>query len=140
MSKLYIYMYKQTDVYIPYNILYILYFIYIKLGNDQQMRQVTENGSMLRPSVTLILQRILNYLILYHFVESWKGCSFLTPSHSLYYTMLLLVYSPSCASYACCFSSISVPFIWPLLQAWNLLSISPLTVYLNIAVCPELSY
>lgn len=63
-------MYKQTDVYIPYNILYILYFIYIKLGNDQQMRQVTENGSMLRPSVTPILQRILNYLILYHFVES----------------------------------------------------------------------
>ena len=135
-----LYIYKQTDIYIPHNILYILYNIYIlnvlhiswKLGNDQQVRQVTENGSMLTFSHSDSSKNsgLLNSTILSTFE---KASPFWHLHISLYYTMLFLVYSPSWISYTCCFSSISLPFIWPLLQAWNLLFISPLTVYLNIA-------
>lgn len=132
--------YTSHIIYYISCIVYILNVLHIiwKLGNDQQMRQVTENGSMLTFSHTNSSKNsgLLNSTILSSFE---KAAPFWHLHISLYYTMLFLVYSPSCISYACCFGSISLPFIWPLLQAWNF-SISPLTVYLNIAVCPELSY
>jgi len=86
------------------------------------MRQVTENGSMLRPLVTLILQRILNYLTLYHFVEFWKGCSFLTPSHSLSTTHC---YSLCILPLVFHMPVVSVPFQSPLFDHCFRLEISP---------------